>query len=707
MHLPPPTINSRLFHILIRTGLVACSFAVLLFILADYMLTRTHLLEDFKYVTANAASEYVFLYSHDSMELLEQNFSKLKHQDALLRLCAYSREDRLIASWREENGSYSCPPALVKSGIRTTWLTFTISQPVEKDGQYLGMVYADGNLFSLREWCLHVLLITFSLVLIAFMTCRFAAFQCARYMNTSLTLIKKYVKQLQDNNNPAFTLSPAIAAEETVQLVSAIEGLYAHITCSRVTRALLAARQNWHLDIMSTLVSTIASHSSIGSALLQQANDYELFAEIERGSEHTTEQLFNIEKVLAASVASVKREFVLNDKINLTASIQSDMPRVWQGNAEMLETLLRHLLLICLRRTTSGFICLRLEASRPGPLMQSQLLYIKLEDSGSAIQPWQLNQWLDTSLENTARISGEYEISWILAARLFRHLSGGVSAESPASGGLQLYGWLPFSLPDLPVPHDYDGMQERFCEWNANLLNLRIILLVEPRTHYHGELTTLFAGEGYQLFIVTSNARALDIAPVLPFSAVILSSKGVKDKEAFCDRIYHLMQEGLMAQIPVWLIVPKKTFDTTDDLHSPGVTAILPRPFDPEVVSQLCLGLKAPYNNFYRIYNEYLRNDLPSVTTASLPRLNHMLAAQVGRLDPLIRMLAQGEHPADAMQQAHAVKSAALTLGYFRLAALMGEIEYAVIHNSFAANLHNWVIIRDALQTAGMDNNVN
>jgi len=70
---------------------------------------------------------------------------------------------------------------------------------------------------------------------------------------------------------------------------------------------------------------------------------------------------------------------------------------------------------------------------------------------------------------------------------------------------------------------------------------------------------------------------------------------------------------------------------------------------------------------------------------------------------PLLATLSQSASHTPLGLQAHAVKSAALSLGYFRLAALMGEIEHARSSYLFATYPQNGKIIMELLNAVQLD----
>jgi|GEM_PF-5235540 len=679
-----PNLATRFFRILIKTGMVASCVVIVIAAIADYHTTRNHLIDDFREMTNHAVNAYGFLYTHKKTELLESYLLELTKTSNVSAICAYNAQNHSITNWHEADNP-PCPAILDRAGIKTDTMRITMATKVEVAGNYIGMIYTQGKLFSLSQFLLHLVVISATLLLIAVATCKFASLRCAAFVNRSLLEIYEYTGQLKANNAIS---CPVLQVKEIKELAKTITDLHQDMKAKRITFAHFDDTRNWHLDLISTLVTLIASHTRQGSPLLDYANDYELLVQIERGSRNKMITTFNLEEVLARAIANVKKEFTFHRQINFTASLQAGIPMLWKGDDEMLETLLRHLLLISLRRTSSGFVFLRLESSHPKQWMQAPSLSIKLEDSGSAVQPWQLKQWLDTGFETPIPLNNIQEISWILVTRLAHAMGGSGLAESPASGGLTYTALLPFAFPDTYLPPSAAMEPETP---HQDVFPLKILLMVATQSPHQQALNELLESKGYRIFKVSSNAKALEIAPVLPFSALILEMEANAALE-YADRLSYQMQEGTLATLPIWV---KGTAAHTSN----SISAYLPRPYHPEAIYQLCNTLKPCSQGFYHSVNAQIRLEMPPASLLSLPSLNAMLANQINELLPTLEMLSHADYPSQATHQIHAVKSAALTLGYFRLAALMGEMEYAILHRSFNSYPENWGIIGEILAT--------
>lgn len=95
---------------------------------------------------------------------------------------------------------------------------------------------------------------------------------------------------------------------------------------------------------------------------------------------------------------------------------------------------------------------------------------------------------------------------------------------------------------------------------------------------------------------------------------------------------------------------------------------------------------------------------VPNKILARLSELNIEIAEQIDRLEKMLDAMAQAEAQPLIIEQAHAVKSAALSLGYFRLAALMAQIEHAVKEKQFRNSPMHWATIADCLRGSGFEN---
>ncbi len=135
------------------------------------------------------------------------------------------------------------------------------------------------------------------------------------------------------------------------------------------------------------------------------------------------------------------------------------------------------------------------------------------------------------------------------------------------------------------------------------------------------------------------------------------------------------MESRLMPEIPVLRLEPTQPFSAT------------PPP--------------AAHSSFYHAADLELQDDLSTRIVAEMPQFTRALFAQFALVADIARAVASGESALKELaDQAHAVKSAALSLGYFRLSGLMDGAEHAARTHAFAALPGNWLVIAEVTEAA-------
>ena len=206
----------------------------------------------------------------------------------------------------------------------------------------------------------------------------------------------------------------------------------------------------------------------------------------------------------------------------------------------------------------------------------------------------------------------------------------------------------------------------------------------------------LFEPLGCHLFMVDDHAQAMVWAPVLPFSALVLNGSLPDARSMVVKRLQNLAEENLMPHVPIWVMVSTQTADAEKQWRDAGVSTLLMQPLKRALLELLCTELPLPDGNFYSAYDAHLQGDFPASILPRLPELNMEIGRQLRQLHRMLLTLPSLQTE-QLIQQAHAVKSASLSLGYFRLAALMAEIEHALANNAFEDRPQHWKFIADVL----------
>jgi CheY-like chemotaxis protein len=461
-------------------------------------------------------------------------------------------------------------------------------------------------------------------------------------------------------------------------------------------------RKNY-VQMFSILVSSFKSRLTADSPLLRDVNDYAILLQTENVGDLTGPKRFDLSILMKSAVTAARKEIAVTDKVKLVTTLEATAPRHWSGHPDLIEALIRHLLLIALRRSASGGVTLRLEADAKVGMQGRHWLRIKLEDSGAPLQRTQLRQWLE-QIENgvPAMGSDSHDFSWILTGRLFKHLGGGASAEMGPNGGLYMIGWIPLSLPEhgvstlSPVPHMVEPAM------NSRDFPVKVVMVVESNQKRQQELQGLLSSSSCDVFIVENHTEALEWAAVLPLAALIVNTTLSDANTLIMQRMRSMSEEGIISKIPMLAISSDATPAARRPWIEAGIDEFIEIPFRAESIQQLRQILQPPDAGFYCNFNSQQRGDLPETVIQRMPELTGQLADYIKNLELSLVATPNGSQPVNIRHEAHAIKSSALSLGYLRLAALMGQVEHTVRSTAAASANNNWRVIEKCLHYASL-----
>jgi CheY-like chemotaxis protein len=459
-----------------------------------------------------------------------------------------------------------------------------------------------------------------------------------------------------------------------------------------VSKETLERSQQWHRQVFSHLITALRRQISADSHLLRDLDDYALIMQTEDERMLPPERIFDCGALLDRALAQARQIQPPHRRVHLSVSLQPGMPRLYHGQPDLLEALLRHLLLIAFSRTKAGLVLLRLAPeNEPGSNCNIRLR-IRLEDSGPPLQPWQLHRWLKHAWERESLAADEHAISWMLASRLFHHLKGSVTANSAAEGGLQLEGLIPLSIAWRPS----DFLTTATTEVNHHL-TAPLILIVEPEAGSRRELTEILATAGYRVFVVHEHGQAIEWAVCLPVSIVLLNMVAPGSWQEAAHRLRRQMRQHIMPEAGLWALTTQLMPEKGDEIEQ-----VLLKPLRPELLKHLRADVRPLDTGFYHAFDQAIRDDLPDSVIARMPYLHQQLGLELSSMKEMAGTLSHDRPIPDAAHQAHAIKSIALSLGYFRLAALMTEVEHAIHVYSFAHAPQNWSVIAECLAQAAL-----
>lgn len=155
-----------------------------------------------------------------------------------------------------------------------------------------------------------------------------------------------------------------------------------------------------------------------------------------------------------------------------------------------------------------------------------------------------------------------------------------------------------------------------------------------------------------------------------------------------------MMRDGLLRNVPIIAITANNSADEEVAWHNVGVSRILLKPISANDIAGLFSYIKKSEPFFYEARDSTLDVDLLGSSYGRLPELRKELGKQVMELCHLLERKGNFER---AAEQAHAVKSASLSLGYYRLSGLAAAMENSIKYENTTQYTPNFEIIKDCL----------
>ena len=692
---PLLTIRLHFFRIQAWVGIVTVLIVWQGFTSADYLDKRREKTDDFKQTAKNIGAIYAAM-SVDEGADIAQFLTGFSSEPGLLSVCVYNLDGKQAGFWQRNGNQLPCPALLMTSGAESTLLSLTLTEPIMQGNSYLGMIYLRGEFSSLKQRMIDSAFVLGSLLLVTLVASFSAAHLGARAIARPLQALHAQIECLKENDVAFCPLAPHFLTKEIQELASAIAELRTHLASTRVSKSHLANVRGWHLTLLSGLIAGLKQRIGSDSPLAEYLANYALFLQADRGELPPPPCVFSLASVLDLSVRSARRTHAPDGQVALTTSVQSGIPKQWLGQPETVEALLRHLLLIGLKRTQRGFVNLRIELVPAAIDVTSPSLHILYEDSGSLIQQWQLHYWLAATRDDAPPVSLPHDISWLLLARLVKRLGGTISGQSGRDNGIALEILFPVTIP---LAQELPASTQPFLPYAHS--HPPLVLVAESDKEHRTLLATLLKEAGCDFILVNTHAQLIELAPQLPVAAILLQPDAISTIEHSVRRLCQLMDSGLLAKTPLWIAVEAISGESINYWKELGAEELLLTPIQTTAIKHACAKLAPPDACFYQAVDERVRQDLSEDILAAMPAMNRMLGEQIAQVEPLIDAFAKGDAPPLVVHQAHAVKSASLALGYYRLAALMDQIEHASSTRMFSSFPANWTMIARILRQAG------
>jgi len=428
---------------------------------------------------------------------------------------------------------------------------------------------------------------------------------------------------------------------------------------------------------MGGLITQLRRRLPEDSPLLPIIGDYGLMLRLTHLEQQHQNQWFDITGVADRALLSAKRLYPPVAGVMVTLSLKNTVPRFWRGDAEWVEALLRQLLCFSLTRTRKGLICLRLDIVPPasGQTEDAVTIRYELEDSGDMLTVARLERLLegDTPAHPAILREGEagesaQELTWPLIHRLVTGLKGTITGNVTAKG-VKVEG--EFTVDAVSNRADESTM----CSVH-DLAAPPLVLMVEDDPVNQLMQQRMFEKAGYRVLCVDDGMAALEWAGVLPLSLIAMDTMlpGISGP-AIAARLKRMMREGIMCDTPIIALTAADTPQDHATWQQVGVSEILLKPITIAKLRDLRCHLPVLDTNFYHARDAGIEAEL--------------VESFAGRLDELVSGLTQQVHSgcavfrqgsvADRKQiadNAHAIKSVALSLGFYHLSALVAMLEH-------------------------------
>lgn len=163
-------------------------------------------------------------------------------------------------------------------------------------------------------------------------------------------------------------------------------------------------------------------------------------------------------------------------------------------------------------------------------------------------------------------------------------------------------------------------------------------------------------------------------------------------------KLFAMMHGDSMIDVPIWALTASDTTEDREAWKKAGVTTILLKPLRRETLVPLIRPLQPSDPRFY-IRHDVDEHAFPVHILEKLPDLTREMARQINTLTQALSRQATQKETSEA---AHAVKSAALTLGYTRLAACMDAFEHALRNGAQISEREDIAEIEHLLQLTAL-----
>ena len=687
----PPTLHTCFFRLFLLIGLGGVLIVSLTIERTHFLTIRQTLVNGWKNTTTSAALLYAPMlgYKHGTAHKYLDVFS---HKPGLRLLCIYNADDEEVDTWSSAEYEHRCPDVLTDAGIKIDRFRLQMSQEIISKNTYVGMAYLEADLLTLRQWETDALRHLALLLLLLFGACWWGARRSAHFITGAIGSVIEQIECLKQQEIDICALPARHLTYETAALSAAVVSLRVHIESTMVSKEILLTIRQWHWELFSGLIAAVRVRLKPESPLLIQLGDYALLMDMERNPSAVSVIAFNIAQLLDNSVTTARRLYPPHAQVNFSAALQAGTAQNWVGQPVLLDALIRHILIIGLRRTLRGFVSVRLDIYPGISAHGTHVLRLLYEDSGPFLQHWQLQHFLNHATDQDTFASGAQEVSWLLLSRLTHRLGGTLTGKAGAQSGMMLELVVPLFQPEhlsMPSVITEHGVAHHPMQ--------PLLLVVESDKENRRLLMDIAQAQNCRMMVVESPTQAVKLAAIFPWSAMMFSGLSPL-QEVVVDRVRHLWEEGIMPPVALWMLRDRLSSSQTQYWQQRGINEVLLHPLQGADMERLRHALPPVDSHFYQQFDIHVRQDLSEEILAIMPMMNQMLTDQVRLLCPIVHAFAEGVSPPVVVEQAHAVKSAALTLGYFRLAGLMDQIEHAHTSALFASERSNWQLIATLLR---------